>query len=531
LACKEGGISNNKGGIKMGILKHLVAKYAKRKLKEIEYVLNHQIELSEQKLNEILKRHETTVIGRKYDFGSIRNEEEYRSRVPLMDSQSIQPYLEMIYENPNGAVLTSDPVIWYLQSSGTTGKPKRLPITKRGVKDLAKGSSLSWMAFMNAQPENPQVIEGTMVTFGAPAIFDEINGIPVGYGTGVLTQMQNKLFQKLITPGVDVFNIIDIEEKMRAYALHCASNNVTGLGGITTLCLALVRRMQEQYGPWLFEVLRGTKHGSRINAAMDSEGHLDVSQLWPELRLFFTAGINTDPYRSWITKTFPKVTIWESWGGSEGFYGGQLLPSPGVQLATFVNYFEFIPEHEVHKPQANTISLSDIKKGNRYEVIITNIGGYYRYRIGDMVTFTDTDPYTVRFIGRKGKVVNLSGEKLSDAHVDNALADACRRTGIELVDCTVVGHIEEGLPHYTIAALFRDTYVDVIEFIGAFEDSLMKSNNEFKIVREVGALGATTLMRMNKSLFEDAVKASPMQAKPISLTTDISVLTDCEAIV
>ena len=89
---------------------------------------------------------------------------------------------------------------------------------------------------------------------------------------------------------------------------------------------------------------------------------------------------------------------------------------------------------------------------------------------------------------------------------------------------------EKGLPHYTIAALFRDVNVDTFEFIGAFEDSLMKSNNEFRIVREVGALGATTLVRMNKSLFEDAVKASPMQAKPISLTTDISVLTDCEAI-
>lgn len=512
----------------MSIMRKLVSTMAKRKASEIERVLTHPVEVSEEKLMSVLNRHQDTVIGRRYRFDMIQNPEQFSERVPLCDYESLKPYLKMVHKNPAGKVLTSDPVIWYLQSSGSSGSQKRLPVTAAGSKDLSAGTMLTWFAWMNQDPRNTKLFDGAIVTMGAPAVVDHIGDIPVGYATGAMVRRLNPLFKRLMKPGEDVFNILDIEAKMRAYARLLVKANVTGLQGITTLTLSLVRRMQNEYGPWLRDEFRGTKHEGRLRDALDSDGRLDVQALWPNLTLFTLMGIDCNPYREWISKTLPDASMLEMYGASEGYLGGQLIPGKGVQPLAHVNYFEFIPEDEIEKDEPMVIPLSEVKRGNRYEILITNNFGYYRYRIGDMVTFTSTNPYTIAQIGRKGRVVNLAGEKVSDKHITTAITEACRRTGAELTDYSVVGVVSDGLPYYAIAAMFQNENIDAVEFVHAFEDTMGETNYEFTHSRETGGLAPTVLARMTKSLFEDKVKATHVQAKPDPLTTNTEVLAACE---
>ncbi|NWF95590.1 MAG: GH3 auxin-responsive promoter family protein [Candidatus Thorarchaeota archaeon] len=514
----------------MTMLKRLVKMVAEKKAHAIDKMLEHQQEVMESKLTSILRRHHDTVYGRKYGFESIRTAEQYAERVPLVDAEKLRPYFGMTYVDPKGGILTKDPVIWYLQTSGTTGHPKRVPITRPGLKDSSRGSAMTWMSFINAEEENADILDGTLVTFGAASVLDWVNGIPVGYATGVYARHQNRLFQRLIKPGEDIFNITDMDTKMRAYARILATENVTGLQGITTLSLSLIRRMQDQYGPWLAEELSNSEGRNRILASLDDEGRLDVSQLWPNLRLFLASGIDTTPYKVWMTKTFPNLSVVEIYGASEGVFAGQLLePQEGMQLFANTHYFEFIRENDANEPNPAVIPLSEVKVGSRYEIVLTNIQGYYRYRLGDVMTFTSTDPYSVSRISRRGKVVNLSGEKVSDAHASIAMSEACRRTGAQVVDYTLLGVIENGIGHYTIAALFRDDSVDSIEFVQTFEESMMSINPEFRVVREVGALGPTVLKRLKVPYFDEVVKQSHLQAKPHCLTTSKDVLSLCES--
>jgi hypothetical protein len=513
----------------MSIMRRLVSTMAKRKASEIERVLTRPVEVSEEKLMSILDRHQDTVIGRRYGFDTIRNPAQFSERVPLCDYETLAPYLDMVHKNPDGKILTTDPVIWYLQSSGSSGSQKRLPVTAAGSKDLSAGTMLTWFAWMNQDPRNTRLFDGTIVTMGAPAVVDQIGEIPVGYATGAMIRRLNPLFKRLMKPGEDVFNIMDIEAKMRAYAKLLATAKVTGLQGITTLTLSLVRRMQNDYGPWLLDEFRGTKHESRLKNALDDDGHLDVQALWPNLVLFTLMGIDCNPYREWISKTLPDAGMLEMYGASEGYLGGQLIPEPGVQPLVHVNYFEFIPEDEIEREDPTVIPLSDVKKGSRYEVVLTNNFGYYRYRIGDMVTFTSTTPYTMAQIGRKGRIVNLAGEKVSDKHITTAISQACRRTKAELTDYSVVGVVTDGLPYYTIAAMFQNPNVDAVEFVHAFEDAIGEINYEFTHSRETGGLAPTVLLRMTKSIFEDKVKATHVQAKPDPLTTNADILAACEA--
>jgi hypothetical protein len=391
------------------------------------------------------------------------------------------------------------------------------------MKTAAAGGAAMWLSYMNAAPENAKVLDGTMLLFGAPAFIDDINGVSVGYGTGVYARHQNKIFSRLIAPGEDILAMMDVDEKMRAYATISAQMDVTALQGIATLSLSFVRRMENEYGPWLLDQMKGTKYEDRVKNAMYDDCKIDVAKLWPNLRLFVVGGIDTDPYRSWIAKTLPQVTIWEAYASSEGFYASQILPEPGVQILPDLNYLEFIPENEVDSANPTVLPLSDVKKGFRYEVVVTNSNGWYRYRLGDIVTFSRTEPYTVRKISRKGKVTNLAGEKVSEAHIIQAMTKASQSTKAEVMDYTVVANVEHGIPHYVIAAMFRNE-VNSVDFVQTFEDALGQANWEFANSRGMGGLGPTTLEKLRISAHEELVRQTHLQAKPIPLTDDTSVL-------
>ncbi|TFG34585.1 hypothetical protein EU527_02455 [Candidatus Thorarchaeota archaeon] len=499
----------------MAIMSKLVPIIAKRKAKEIEYILNNPIELTEAKLKSILEKHSNTAFGRDHRFESINSPEQFSEDIPLYDYYSMQPYFKRVQETPDQPIITKDPVIWYVQSSGTSGKPKALPISKSGMADYSSASTLFMMSFINAGEDHKKVFDGTLLTFAAPARLGNINGVPLGYMTGIAREMiASPLLKKLVKPGEEVFNMTNVNEKLWAYATYAVRENISGLAGITTLAISFIRKMQNEYGYSLLQHFKGTKYEHKIRNALNDDGTIDFNTLWPGLVLIGATGIDAEPYKSWLSKTLPDATLWDNYAGSEGLYGTTLWSDTnnGIQLLPHINYFEFIPESEVDKEEPEVIPLSEVKRGHRYEIVISNMLGYTRYRIGDMLTFIDTDPYSVYRIGRKGKVVNLAGEKMTDAHVNEGISKACKMTGAELLDYTVYGSIEGSRAHYTISAMFQNE-VDLSEFAQAFDDAVMANNGEFKHSLEFGALNPTVAIRMEISHTEKIIASTHIQAK------------------
>ncbi len=507
----------------MGVISKLIPLLAKRKAKTIAEILNNPIELTRTKLMLILDRHSQTRFGKDNNYANIRNYEQFSETVPLHDYYTMKPYWEQIHANPELPIITSDPVIWYVQSSGSTGRPKALPLSKAGLNDYTGGSMLFLMSFINAKEGNNRVFDGTMLTFAAPAKMGEINGIPLGYMTGISREMiANALLKKLIKPGEEIFNMTEMGAKLWAYAKYAVTENITSLGGITTLIFAFIRRMQSEYGPSLLEEFKGTNHEARIREALSDDGKLDLNVLWPNLIMVGATGVDADPFKPWLKRTLPKATLWDNYAGSEGLYGTTLLDNTdnGIQLLPHINYFEFIPESEIEKHDPTVIPLSEVKKGHRYEMVLTNLMGYTRYRIGDVMTFKDTDPYSVHRIGRKGKSVNLTGEKLSDAHVTEGMAYATKVTGAEIIDYNVYGTIGEGQANYVIAAMFNNN-IDSIEFARAFDECVGRTNGEFKYVQEFGSLGPTIVKKMENSYTESIIERTHIQAKLDPLTAEV----------
>ncbi|MHA1654275.1 MAG: GH3 family domain-containing protein [Candidatus Thorarchaeota archaeon] len=508
----------------MSIKRRLFSSMISRKYKYVEYMLDHPWDTAVKKLLQVLNRNASTVYGKRFHFDAVRSPEEYSEIVPLTDSEQLGPYLEMVYENPRGGILTKDDVIWYLQTSGTTGRPKRLPVNRAGLHDISNASAMVGLSFMAQDKARLKMLDGVTVVFGAATELDRINGVPVGYASGVFIKFLGRFNRQFVRPTEDVFNIQDMDRKMEAYAEVLVKEHVTGMQGITTLSLALIRKMQNDYGPWLLRRFKGTKYEDRLRAAMNDDGTIDVETLWPDLIYFLGMGIDSSPYKQWIKETLPQTRIRELYGASEGSLAGQLFEDiDGMQLFPCANYYEFIPENEIDEQEPQVVPMTDVKKGHRYEIVITNLLGYYRYRMGDLVTIARTDPLTVCNVTRRGKIINLSGEKVSEAHVSTAITAACLKTGAELMDYTVYGKIENGLARYVIAAMFHNPEIDPDKFVGAFEETMKTINEEFRVVRETGALGPPVLEEMKSSYYDKVVRRRSHQSKPLSLATEAEI--------
>jgi methionine synthase I (cobalamin-dependent) len=136
------------------------------------------------------------------------------------------------------------------------------------------------------------------------------------------------------------------------------------------------------------------------------------------------------------------------------------------------------------------------------------------------VTFKDTDPYSVYRIGRKGKSVNLTGEKLSDAHVTEGVSYATMETGAQILDYNVYGTIGKGQANYVIEAMFNND-INPIEFARAFDECVGRNNGEFKYVQEFGSLGPTIVKKVTTSYTESIIEQTHIQAKAQPLLAEV----------
>ena len=107
-----------------------------------------------------------------------------------------------------------------------------------------------------------------------------------------------------------------------------------------------------------------------------------------------------------------------------------LFPDTGI-------YYEFIPEGQWHDLTPEAIPLKAVEIGKPYAMVITTNGGLWRYKIGDTVMFTSTDPYRLCITGRTKQYINTFGEEVMVDNTDRAIELTSRALRAMVSDYTV----------------------------------------------------------------------------------------------
>jgi hypothetical protein len=385
--------------------------------RQIERFAQRAGEIQQKQLNALLSEAGHTEWGKKFDFGSIRTCAAFSERLPLQTYDDIKPYvLRMINGEKN--VLWPSRVRWYAKSSGTTNdKSKLIPMT-REIRCAQYRGGLDCVALYLRNNPSSRFFSGKGLILGGSHSLSPLNR-QSHYGdlSALLIQNLNPVVNLMRVPGKRIILMDEWESKIRAIVAGTRDKNVNSLSGVPSWMLTLIK------------------------AVLQATGRRYLTDVWPNLEVYFHGGISFEPYRDQYKALIPsdRMHYMETYNASEGFFGIQDDPSdPSLLLMPdYGIFYEFIPLNELSgsaRPAA--IPLEAVETNRNYAVVITTCGGLWRYIIGDTVRFTSLAPHKFVISGRTRHYINAFGEELMVDNADKALSLTCRQTGARVKEYT-----------------------------------------------------------------------------------------------
>lgn len=395
------------------IARHIFASRARR----TEKWEGHVEEIQKKQLLWLLDKAADTEIGRNYGFRDILNAADpvaaYKASVPTVAYDDIRPYAMRMVEGEKD-------VLWpgvckrFAQSSGTSGgKSKFVPITTDCLRrNHYPGTSDVVAHYLKMNPQS-HVFSGKSLILGG-SFANELNlkgDVKVGDLSATLIDRMPKLANMVRVPEKRIALMENWSDKLPALAGAASKSNITNISGVPSWFLTVIK-----------EVCK-------------IKGADKISDVWPNLEVFFHGGIDFRPYRKeYEALTDPKkMHFMETYNASEGFFAFQNDFSDHSMLLILDGcvFYEFEP-FGGGKP----IPAWEVETGKTYELLISSSNGLWRYHLGDTVTVTSTDPVKIRIAGRTRSFINAFGEEVMEDNANRAIETACRATGASIANYT-----------------------------------------------------------------------------------------------
>ncbi|NJO74627.1 MAG: GH3 auxin-responsive promoter family protein [Leptolyngbyaceae cyanobacterium RM1_406_9] len=90
-------------------------------------------------LRSLLQIHQNTEFGQQYKLSDIKTIDQFRERIPIQPYSSYQPLIERMATGENN-VLVSDRLLYFNLTSGSTGRQKLVPVTKRSRRAISRAN-------------------------------------------------------------------------------------------------------------------------------------------------------------------------------------------------------------------------------------------------------------------------------------------------------------------------------------------------------------------------------------------------------
>jgi len=424
------------------------------------------IDTQKKVFNDLISSAQFTEYGKKYNFQHINSIAEYQKTVPLNNYDTLKPYIQRILEGQQNILWPSE-ITWFAKSSGTTSdKSKFIPVSKEALDDNHYKSGKDAIALYLSRFPESKITSGKCLVIGGSHQLNQLSE-DTFYGDLSAVMMQNMPWtgQFLRTPDLSIALMEEWEEKIEMIAQSTIHENVTFITGVPTWTIVLFKRILE---------ITGAKN---------------MLEVWPNLELYLHGGVSFKPYEEQFKKYIPsdEMHYIDSYNASEGFFASQDAPeSDGMLL--FLNhgiFYEFIPMDEFGKENPEVLTLKGVKLNTNYAIVISTNTGLWRYVIGDTVKFTSLAPFRIKITGRTTFYLNAFGEEVIVDNADNAIAEACKKTGAIVNDYSAapvyMTDTSNGAHEWVIEFDYLPCPLDV--FVNEMDNALKAINSDYEAKR------------------------------------------------
>lgn len=457
----------------------------------MELFLKYPHEVQKELLHQLIDKAKDTEIGRKYAFNELKNYTQFATRLPISSYEDVQPHIERSRKGENN-ILWPTPIKWFAQSSGTTNaRSKYIPVSTESLENCHYAASKDLLCMYLNNNEDSQLFSGKGLRLGGSKELYENNGTVYGDLSAILIDNMPFWAEMSSTPTSDVSLLSDWEVKMQAIVNETIQTNVTSLAGVPSWMLVL------------------------LNNVLETTGKSNLFEVWPNLEVYFHGGVSFEPYLDQYKQILPKGSFkyYEIYNASEGFFAIQ-DQNDSKDLLLMLDYgifYEFIPMDAYGTTDQRIIPLSEVEVDKNYAVVITTNAGLWRYKIGDTVRFTSTNPYRIRVSGRTKHHINVFGEELIIENTDIALGIAAKETQSEIVDYTAAPIFmkgkEKGAHEWIIE--FKNPPQNLEDFNAKLDNALRSVNSDYDAKRfNNTTLNAPVVHSARQDLFYDWLKVN-----------------------
>lgn len=508
----------------LGILKTILAPRAILFNKATKDPLSAQRKV----LLDLIKRNSSTSYGREHSFGQIDSIDEYRKAVPINSYEALRPYVDKLMKGEKN-VFTVDDTIMLGTTSGTTGQPKFIPVTKYSRKKKKEVMNI-WV--YHILRDYPDLFKGKILAIVSPEFenFAEC-GLPCGAESGHAYKNIPTLAKRFYVLPYGVFQIEDYEAKYYSILRLAMEANVTSIATLNPSTLVLLsRKMNDLKEKIIDDIERGVlsgdyniespirseiekglrpnpKRASFLRNIMKEKGRLQPVDIWPDLKLIKCwKGGSMGMYLKELPKSFGDVPIRDF-----GYISSEArcsIPTDDDRccgiLAVQANFYEFLPKESREKDEKRTLLCHELELGKEYFIIITTPGGLYRYDIDDVVRVAGFHNKTPRieFVQKGVNVTSITGEKLYESHVVEAVSKAVHRVGVDVEFFTACIEWAE-IPRYVFLVEFKDSIHQDSkrDLLRSIDDQIKVLNIEYDAKRKSERLGDPVLKTVRKGAF------------------------------
>jgi hypothetical protein len=445
-------------------------------------------------LKKIINNLAATEYGRTLNINANDDYQAFAAKAPVIGYDDFSEWIER-QKKTEGRIIVSEPVLFYEKTSGSSAAAKFIPYTK-ALKNSFNRMFLIWLA--DLLENGPKFKTGKSFISISPAFHQSQNtarGIQVGIedDTDYLNYWLKFLTRPFFVLPSSVKHLQDPENFKRACAVLLLAEKKLEVISIwnPSFLEVLLDFIQANSNLLIADLQRGSVTLENINFRFRQPDARQLSLLegtsiswksiWPELKLISCwASANAREASRRIATKFPQVFL-----QGKGLLATEApLTLPLIEAKGFVPmlsevFFEFIDT------QGDIKLLHELKTDSEYEIVLTQQGGLYRYRIGDCVRVTGYYKETpcLEFTGRTQAICDLVGEKLNEQFVQDCLS----RLSLQSHFQTLLPVMKE-VPHYLLLS-------DSLPFISSPDalenqlENLLCEAFHYRQARMLGQLG------------------------------------------
>jgi hypothetical protein len=484
---------------------HTVAQHRQRLLDSLGDAAGEQRRIVE----ESVRSNAETEFGRQHDFAGLKGIDDFRSAVPIMGYDEYAPWIERAAAGHSGVLTAEDP-LFYFTSSGSTGDPKKIPITLTFARDCFM--PFLYATYAGLADRHADLLDRDDAVFSLKHDPGSPTGLtPSGKAHIGASQLDfAKVGEQLQEPGTNVPWGPLPDDLLRGDTFERLYHRVRIAAEHDVRCVVGINPAQVAALPWLLrrwwvrlvdEIRTGTLGGGtyrepnperagELERMAEEHGALLPRHIWPHLELVvcWNTGL-ASLYLSEALKSFgDDIPVHPApVAASEGPIGIPIddHPTAGPLVVSSV-FYEFLPASEEIQPDSSTMLFDELEEGSEYHVLLTHPGGFYRYAVGDVVRvvgFVEGVP-RVEYAGRS-TTTSGAGERLRESQVVRALKGMSEDIGCSLINATA--RLDESVqpPRYEFAleAGGEATTTDASTLAGRLDKALAECSEGYREAR------------------------------------------------